>query len=415
MNSLYPCPEETVAENDCQSNRQDNDRLVRTVQIPIRQTKPVLQAAKERINLTIYPPTGEDAFGALESEWNDLLSKSRFSTIFLTYEWQTTWWEYLGDGDLWILAFRDQADTLVGIAPLFHMIYGETGGKDDGGRTKIPAELLGKRRISLVGDVEVSDYLDIIIAQGWEEDIYARLLRWLQSDQAPEWDLLDLCNLPEESLVYQKLSSMAEESGLAVEVRQEDVAPQFILPSHFETYLQEIVDKKQRHEIRRKQRRAESDADIGFYMIGNMSSRAQEQLTSAELDAEMDDFIRLQRASTADKAEFMTPVMQRFFRAMTKRMYDAGYLRLSFLTVNGEKAATQLTFAYDGRFLLYNSGYDPTAYAQLSPGWVLLAYTIQYAIVEGNWLFDLMQGDEAYKYRVGCQNYNVMRTIVRRV
>ncbi|MEZ4611966.1 MAG: hypothetical protein R2838_17270 [Caldilineaceae bacterium] len=38
----------------------------------------------------------------------------------------------------------------------------------------------------------------------------------------------------------------------------------------------------------------------------------------------------LQRASRDDKADFMTPEMRRFFNAIARVMYDAGYLRLSF-------------------------------------------------------------------------------------
>src|SRR5690606_31896194 len=114
------------------------------------------------------------------------------------------------------------------------------------------------------------------------------------------------------------------------------------------------------------------------------------------------------------KAEFMTAEMRRFFGAMAQRMQDAGYLRLCYLAINGEKTAALLGFEYEGRYLLYNSGYDPDAYAQFSPGWVLLAYTIQYAIAVGCQLFDFMQGDEEYKYRFGSRDYAVMRVIVTR-
>ena len=189
-----------------------------------------------------------------------------------------------------------------------------------------------------------------------------------------------------------------------VEIFREDVAPQFDLPVHYETYLSEQVDKKQRHEIRRKQRRAEREADIGFYMVGPEHC----------LEAEVDDFIALQRASREDKSEFMTPEMHRFFMAAARSMFDAGYLRLWFLTINGEKAATLFAFEYEKRYLLYNSGYDPDAHAQLSPGWVLLAYCIQYTIAAGGRCFDFMQGDEAYKYRFGSKDYQVMRVIVSR-
>lgn len=341
----------------------------------------------------VYGPTSKpNGFTALAGEWNRLLQRSRANVFFLTYEWQTTWWEALGTGDLWIVAFRTpDTDELVGIAPLY--LTERTSGFN-----------AGKQVFTLVGCIEVSDYLDLIMAQGWEADVYAEFLTWLHSAEAPAWDVVDLCNLPEVSLTYTVLPPLAEAAGHTVVVKQEDVAPQFALPLHYETYLQEQVDKKQRHEIRRKQRRAEREAEIGFYIVGKEQS----------LEAEVDDFVALQRASREDKAEFMTPPMRRFFGAVARRMLDAGYLRLCFLTINGEKAASLYAFEFDRKFLLYNSGYDPDAHAQLSPGWVILAYSIQYAIAAGCRVFDFMQGDEEYKYRFGSQDYKVMRVLITR-
>lgn len=97
-------------------------------------------------------------------------------------------------------------------------------------------------------------------------------------------------------------------------------------------------------------------------------------------------------------------------------MQAGGRLRLFFLTINGEKAAALFAFEFDRRLWLYNSGYDPEAHAQLSPGWVLLAYVIQYAIAGGcpPVFFYFMQGNEEYKYRFGSHDYKVMRVIVRK-
>jgi len=338
------------------------------------------------------PGAAVDGFQALCSEWNALLARSRFNSFFLTFEWQTTWWASLGQGDLWILAFRcPQSRELVGIAPLFrHQI--ESGAD------------VSQWRFNLVGCVEVSDYLDIIAADGWEPAVYRSLLTWLLSPAAPHWDILDLCNLPEASLTYHILPAIAHEFDLRAQVAQEDTAPQFALPLRYDEYLQKQVDKKQRHEIRRKQRRAEREVEVGFYIVGEQHV----------LEAEIDDFVALQRASRVDKADFMTPEMHRFFLTVARQMRKAGTLRLMFLTLNGEKAATLFAFEYERRFWLYNSGYDPNAYAALSPGWVLLSYAIQYAIATGCRVFDFMQGDEEYKYRFGAHDYKVMRVTIQR-
>lgn len=342
---------------------------------------------------TVYAPDSAlNGFDALAGEWNDLLSRTRFRTAFLTHEWQTTWWRYLGEGDLWIVAWRDpQSNKLVGIAPLYRVVYTQ-------------GDLVGKFQLNIVGCVQVSDYLDILVDQAWEDAVYADFSAWLLGGDAPQWDLVDLCNLPEESRTWTVMPQLLEQSGLSVRTFQEDVAPQFRLPLHYEEYLEGQVEKKQRHEIRRKQRRAEREAEIGFYFVGPEHS----------LEAEVDDFIALQRASRVDKSEFMTAPMRRFFHAAARTLFAAGWLRLSFLTVNGEKAASLFAFEYDRRYLLYNSGYDPEAHAQLSPGWVQLAYAIQYAIAVGDTHFDFMQGNESYKYYFGSKDYRVMRVIAER-
>ncbi len=366
------CPEEPA---DCPSQEQ-----------PARAAAPLA--------IEVYGPDARpNGFERLAAEWNPLLQRSRYRTLFLTHEWQTTWWEHLGEGDLWILAFRAQeTGRLVGIAPLYLVPIAQ-------------GERAGTRQLNIVGCIEVSDYLDLIIDQEWEEPVYRAFAAWLQSPDAPAFDLLDLCNLPDDSRTHTLLPPLLKADGWSVRVFQEDTAPQFELPFHYDTYLNERVEKKQRHEIRRKQRRAEREATVGFYIVGKEQS----------LEVEVDDFIALQRASRSEKAEFMTPPMRRFFHAAARALHDAGWLRLCFLTLNGEKAAALFAFEYDRRFLLYNSGYDPTAaHAHLSPGWVIVSYAIQYAIAVGNSHFDFMQGDEAYKYYFGAQDYRVMRVIAGR-
>jgi CelD/BcsL family acetyltransferase involved in cellulose biosynthesis len=343
---------------------------------------------------TVYgPEAAPNGFAVLAGEWNKLLQRSRFNNFFSTHEWQTTWWENLGEGDLWILAFR-RADSgaLVGIAPLYLLSIAEG---DEGVR----------RQFNLVGCIEVSDYLDLIVEEGWEAEVYRAFYGWLAGPDAPHWDTLDLCNLPEVSKTYHDLPVVLANAGLDVEVFQEDTAPQFTLPLRFDDYLQNQVDKKQRHEIRRKQRRAEREVQVEFMLVDK----------GHVIEAEVDDFVALQRASRADKAEFMTPAMRRFFLTVARRMLEVDRLRLFFLSLNGEKAATLFAFEYDRRFWLYNSGYDPDAHAALSPGWVLLAYAIQYAIACGSQVFDFMQGNEEYKYRFGAEDYRVMRIVARRV
>jgi len=73
--------------------------------------------ARQSLTYRVYGPDATpDGFQALALEWDSLLAQCRFNSFFLTHAWQTTWWHYLGHGELWIIAFYSETDhQLVGI------------------------------------------------------------------------------------------------------------------------------------------------------------------------------------------------------------------------------------------------------------------------------------------------------------
>ena len=347
-----------------------------------------------QVELTLY--RDETGFSVLRDQWNDLLRRSRFDTVFLAWEWQTAWWQYVGAarGPLYLLAARDNGRT-VGILPLY--LAGE----------------MPERSLQVIGCIEVADYLDLIVESGWEDRVYSAFLDWLAGPEAPEWDILDLCNQPAASLAHQRLPAMAEAAGWVADVFQEDVCPIAALPTQgsqgdngdgWERYLAGL-DKKERHEIRRKLRRVERELpDCRFYAVSGPEGVCEA----------MDTFIALHRLSSKAKDAFMTDEMVAFFRALASTAASEGWLKLFFLEAEGRPVASYFCFDYRGEILVYNSGYDPQAYPQLSFGWVLMAKIIQYAIAEGRSRVDFLQGDEDYKHRFGGVDTPVYRTLIRK-
>jgi CelD/BcsL family acetyltransferase involved in cellulose biosynthesis len=330
--------------------------------------------------------TDLSGFDPLAREWNDLLKRSAFDTLFLTWEWQRTWWEHLGEGDLFLITMRDDQGHLAGIAPLYRTISAG-----------------GERRLKIVGCVDVSDYLDIIVAQGREREVYGALLDYLDSAEMAVWDTAELCNVPEISPVHQALAEMTVERGYEFRTIVEDVCPVIDLPATWDAYLSSL-DKKQRHEIRRKMRRIEREADVHWYIVDQ----------GRDLAEEIEAFIELHQKSSADKDDFMDEQMRGFFRAVAHVLQPPGWLQLAFIEVDGQKAASMLNFDYEDTILVYNSGYDPQHRAHLSPGIVLLSYCIQHAIELGRARFDFLRGDEPYKYRFGAKETKVYRLIIVR-
>ena len=86
-----------------------------------------------------------DVFNNLRGDWNTLLKQSPSDSIFLTREFQHTWWTHLGSGELRVLTAHDDGQ-LLGIMPLFLESEPE------------------QRVLRLLGGLEVADYLDVICA-----------------------------------------------------------------------------------------------------------------------------------------------------------------------------------------------------------------------------------------------------------
>ncbi len=328
--------------------------------------------------------TTADNFTELVEEWSSLLRHAAVDTLFLTPQWQEVWWRHFGTTlELCLLLARDETGALRGIAPLYIQ------------------EEAGRRILRLIGGLEVSDYLDLVVARGQESEVYRAFWEYLLAELS--WDLLDLHCLPSASPTPEALRRVCEgclPEDFAIEL--EEAAPYIPLPEDWEAYLT-TLDKKQRHEIRRKVRRAEAEAEVRW-------SRLQEP---AGLEEAVETFIRLHRASHSEKEAFMTPQMAAFFRDMARMTWEAGWLNLYTLWLDGRPAASLWCFDYGGDLLLYNSGFDPTWRPELSSGIVLLAYCIQDAIARRKRRFDFLRGSESYKYRFGAVDGAVYHLTVR--
>lgn len=328
---------------------------------------------------------------SLESDWNALLDQSITHVPFLRFEYQRIWWQNRGGGE-WpeaslALVTAARGGQLVGVAPLF-----KAKGPD------------GHPRLYLVGSIEISDYLDLIVRPADLDEFLAGLLPFLAGSQLGEWHALDFYNLLDSSPTLLALERAADRLGWAFHAENLQHSPFIPLPGDWETYLAGI-DKKQRHEIRRKMRRlAESGADVRFYFTRD----------PATFDADIHAFLDLMSQDAEKKAFFdRSPLMRPTMVELARCAFKSGCLALAFLEIDGQKAAGYFCFDYLNRFWVYNSGINREM-MEYSPGWVLLGYLLQWANENGRTDFDFMRGDEDYKYRFGAVDRFVVRTTLIR-
>jgi len=323
-----------------------------------------------------------DFFEINPQSWNDLLKESVLDSPFLRHEYQRAWWEHRGGGE-WpdaqlTLVSACEDEKLIGIAPLFI------------------AEYDGRCALMLNGSIEISDYLDLIVRRDDHARFVSGLLDFLASSPADAWRGLDWYNLPDSSPTLAALKAESARRGWSHHEEMYRPTPRILLHGDFDEYLARI-EKKQRHEIRRKMRRAEESGRGMRWYISDMR----------DPEAEIDAFLKLME-DDQNKAKFLKEPMRSQMRAIIHAAHEGGWLWLAFLEVDGQRAAAALNFDYNNKLWGYNAGVD-RAYMELSPGWVLLSYIIQWCCENKRAEFDFMRGDEEYKYRFGAVNQYVMR------
>lgn len=298
--------------------------------------------------------------------WDDLLGRVAFRSPFLSWTWQRHWARVFAEGRrLEVRSVVDGTGRLVALLPLYEAEPGV---------------------FRLLGGVDVSDYLDLIVEAGREEEAWAALLAARGVGQA----IWDLHAVPAASPTVTTLPRLVREYGRVATVTVEERCPILALPTSWEQYLASLSGKH-RHELTRKMRRLQREAP---------EARATSLGERTGVEARFEDFLRLHRRSRVGKAKFMDERMETFFRAVASSLAERDAVRLWFLDTASEPLAGFITLEWDGTVGLYNSGFEPSR-AALAPGLVLLAHMIQDAIGRGKARFDFLRGEERYKYEFG--------------
>ena len=333
------------------------------------------------INFTLHKNFSE--FNA--TTWNTLVEQSIADTPFSRYEYLDEWWKTLGGGE-WLhqnvellLVSASENDQLIGIAPLFIADYD------------------GKQAILLVGSIEISDYLDLIVREDDLPRFLSGLIDFIASSHPDNWSAIDWYNLPDNSPTLVALKVESVNRGWTYHEEIYRPTPRVALNGSFDDYLASI-DKKQRHELRRKMRRAMESGRVKFIVVGK----------DADIEPELETFFHLM-IQEPNKAMFLKDVMRDQMSKSIRAAHGFGYLWLAFLEVDGVKAAASLNFDYKNKLWGYNSAVSRD-HMELSPGWVLMGHVIQWCCENNRSEFDFMRGDEDYKYRLGGVDRFVMRS-----
>ena len=314
----------------------------------------------------------EETFDSLSFYWRQAGNTLKWDCFFVLPVWLKAWWGVFGRQRQPFLYSFWEGGELLGLAPL----------------------MVEEGRALFMGDPNVCDCQDFVVASGKEEVFFNAFLDEIERQPIKE---LDLSTLRPDSNTILYFLEIAKERGYRPEQPPDGVSMEMNLPETWEEYLGRL-GSKHRHETRRKLRRLEETAGIHYRVVEDPQAVEQETET----------FLRLFRMSRPDKTDFLNQEMESFFRSLMKIMSENGVLRLCWLDIDHEPAAAVLCFDFNETILLYNNGFNP-AYSGLSAGLLSKVLSIKDSIARGRKKYDFLKGNEKYKRHLGGKEIPLFR------
>lgn len=319
-------------------------------------------------------PTFHD-LSELAGEWHGLHGHSA-GTPFQLPEWILPWWRFLGSGAIFSLAAREQG-RLVGLAPMFLHPWN------------------GRRQVTFLGN-GVSDRLGFLLDPQYAAPATAAFLDFIAS-QRQRWDLCDLQDLSGGA----PLCHAAAPAVLGRAVRPQYTCMSIPLPRSYEEFHEGLPHGVKRN-LKRYRDRLDKLGEVTFETRGD------------DIGELLDSLIALHRVRWQSKGEAGMVCgisMERFHREAAARLARRGVVRLHGMRVDGRICSVIYVLLDRGRAYSYLSGFDPEL-ARCSPGALLLEYAIQQAIASGARVYDLLRGDEKYKYDWGARDETSYRLLL---
>lgn len=290
--------------------------------------------------------------------WSDFEKNTTQITPFDQIIWKKNWIEHFGNDYQGELIFND-----LFFAPI-----------------KIKNKVA-----SFIGSKDLVDYNNFLT----KDNSYARFESFLDKIFTLDINSLRLDSISENSFLFNVIKKNTLESKFNIVIEEEDVAPFLVLPKSWEEYLLSL-NKKRRHEIKRKIRRLEENVD---FSSGDLSS-------ISDKDEILEDFFRLHKLSSEEKNLFMNKKREKFFTDLMSDYLSKESLLYSYLKIANKTVACSISFTMNNNRYLYNSGFDPE-YIKHSSGLLNHVFAIKRSIENNFNIFDFMRGNERYKYDLG--------------
>ena len=331
----------------------------------------------------------EDAIGRIKSDWERLSRAADNPNVFTSYDWFNAWYTHFEKETTSglrrnVLVLR--RDGLVsGIVPLVGSVSHKFG--------------LSLCRLHFASHDHEWDYNDLVLGDDVSGQTIA-LAQYLRQE-ARAWDFIDLRDLRDTGNTIAEIENALQDTGLSYRVfPEEERCPYMSVESSWEETMQ-----NRSRSTRRAFRRFADKTREGF-----RTRIVEDPSREPELLQRMIDLEAQKHVDGKPSIPFLgrhSDVFQSLFQTLGPK----GWISLVVLECGDTLIASQLLYRCGRKLWGYLTAYDH-AYADLSPGMILVPTAMDYAFANGFDEFDFMSGEEPYKLRWSTGFHHVYRLVI---
>jgi CelD/BcsL family acetyltransferase involved in cellulose biosynthesis len=310
-------------------------------------------------------------FLKLREIWNDVLGRTEFDNVFMTYDWIRCWWESFGeDKELFIILVKDEHDKMIAIAPL--MI------------SEKKYRCITLKAISFIKDDNAS-HADFLITERYQE-VFKLMFECINAKK--EWDIAIFEGIFSETHTWNALTEFLKDKGY-----------NRIFEQYSSPYLQIDVDWKSF--LAKKSSRFRKTMRNELNRLNKLGKITINELThSPDLKDIVNEIAALSSRSwkkrvNGDMGKNSANLI--FYQKLSEIAQELGWLSIWVLKADNEAIAMEYHLKYKNKVYALRGDFDEK-FKFYSPGSIL-----EYSIIEKLFINNVEEYDmcgDGYEYKI---------------
>jgi hypothetical protein len=320
----------------------------------------------------------KDRFFQSRKEWNELLKSSNSDQLFLSWEWQSTWWKIFSEPEdvnsarmeLKLYVATTDDGSLVGIAPLYLT-------------TVYTKKIIKTKRLQFIGNcwrgkpTMLTELLDFIVISTQSKNVVRALYSHIK--KIKDWDEFVIPFLNVQSETYQLLSNENLLPRCYLRHAEEYKSYYLNIKGQFQDYAKNLGKNTRLKFINRRKM---------FQELGETS------FTRMLTDNIKENFNLLNKLHIKRWGKPIFYGKRLEFNQLAAELLAERYcLNFSVLSLNHEPVSIQYNFVINKHNYNIQAGFDETFHKKISLGYLHFGYEIEASFTEQISTYDFLAGE----------------------